>query len=32
VNCTATDDAGDQSTCQFTVTVVPKIRSAPAAK
>jgi hypothetical protein len=32
VNCTATDAAGNQSTCQFTVTVVPKVRATATAK
>ncbi len=27
VTCTATDTAGNRSACQFTVTVVPKVRA-----
>jgi hypothetical protein len=26
VTCTATDASGNQSTCQFPVTVAPKVR------
>jgi hypothetical protein len=29
VNCTATDFSGNQSTCQFTVTVVPRLQTSP---